>query len=167
MLQKAAEINQLENIKYQQNALEDVEFATETFDVIISSLTFHYVQEYDVLIRNVYNWLKPNGRFVFSVEHPIFTAEGSQDWVYDEDGNKLYWSVDHYFLEAQRNTSFLGEHVVKYHRTISTYLNELIKQGFKIIEVNEPMPSEEMLKSIPEMTDELRRPMMLLISVEK
>lgn len=167
MLQKAREINQLDNIKYEQSALEDVAFNDETFDVVISSLTFHYIQAYDALIRNVYNWLKPNGRFVFSVEHPVFTAEGSQDWVYDKEGNKLYWAVDHYFVEGQRNTSFLGERVVKYHRTLSTYLNELIKQGFKIIEVNEPLPSEEMLKSIPEMKDELRRPMMLLISVEK
>jgi len=167
MLQKAREINQLDNIKYEQSALEDVAFNDETFDVVISSLTFHYIQAYDALIRNVYNWLKPNGRFVFSVEHPVFTAEGSQDWVYDKEGNKLYWAVDHYFGEGQRNTSFLGERVVKYHRTLSTYLNELIKQGFKIIEVNEPLPSEEMLKSIPEMKDELRRPMMLLISVEK
>ncbi|PAM93205.1 SAM-dependent methyltransferase [Flavobacterium sp. IR1] len=167
MLQKAREINQLDNIKYEQSALEDVAFNDETFDVVISSLTFHYIQAYDALIRNVYNWLKPNGRFVFSVEHPVFTAEGSQDWVYDREGNKLYWAVDHYFVEGQRNTSFLGERVVKYHRTLSTYLNELIKQGFKIIEVNEPLPSEEMLKSIPEMKDELRRPMMLLISVEK
>lgn len=167
MLQKAREINQLDNIKYEQSALEDVAFNDETFDVVISSLTFHYIQAYDALIRNVYNWLKPNGRFVFSVEHPVFTAEGSQDWVYDKEGNKLYWAVDHYFVEGQRNTSFLGERVVKYHRTLSTYLNELLKQGFKIIEVNEPLPSEEMLKSIPEMKDELRRPMMLLISVEK
>jgi len=167
MLQKAREINQLDNIKYEQSALEDVAFNDETFDVVISSLTFHYIQAYDALIRNVYNWLKPNGRFVFSVEHPVFTAEGSQDWVYDKEGNKLYWAVDHYFVEGQRNTLFLGERVVKYHRTLSTYLNELLKQGFKIIEVNEPLPSEEMLKSIPEMKDELRRPMMLLISVEK
>src|SRR5690606_7456787 len=107
------------------------------------------------------------GKFVFSVEHPVFTAEGSQDWIYNEAGSKLHWAVDRYFYEGQRNTSFLGENVLKYHRTVSTYLNELLKQGFKIIEVKEPIPNETMLKNIPEMEDELRRPMMFLISVEK
>lgn len=167
MLQKAKEINQLDGIIYRRIALEDVQFTAEMFDVIISSLTFHYIQSYDVLIGKIYQWLKLGGKFIFSVEHPVFTAAGSQDWVYDRAGNKLHWAVDRYFYESQRNTLFLGEEVLKYHRTISTYLNELLKQGFKITEVKEPMPSEAMLENIPEMKDELRRPMMLLISVEK
>lgn len=167
MLQKAKEINQLDGIIYRRIALEDVQFTAEMFDVIISSLTIHYIQSYDVLIGKIYQWLKPGGKFIFSVEHPVFTAAGSQDWVYDRAGNKLHWAVDRYFYESQRNTLFLGEEVLKYHRTVSTYLNELLKQGFKITEVKEPMPSEAMLENIPEMKDELRRPMMLLISVEK
>jgi len=167
MLQKAKEINQLDCIIYRRIALEDVQFTAEMFDVIISSLTFHYIQSYDVLIGKIYQWLKLGGKFIFSVEHPVFTAAGSQDWVYDRAGNKLHWAVDRYFYESQRNTLFLGEEVLKYHRTVSTYLNELLKQGFKITEVKEPMPSEAMLENIPEMKDELRRPMMLLISVEK
>lgn len=167
MLQKAKEINQLDGIIYRRIALEDVQFTAEMFDVIISSLTFHYIQSYDVLIGKIYQWLKLGGKFIFSVEHPVFTAAGSQDWVYDRAGNKLHWAVDRYFYEGQRNTLFLGEEVLKYHRTVSTYLNELLKQGFKITEVKEPMPSEAMLENIPEMKDELRRPMMLLISVEK
>ena len=32
-------------------------------------------------------WLKSGGNLVFSVEHPIFTANGNQDWYYDENGN--------------------------------------------------------------------------------
>ncbi len=90
MLQKAREINLLDGIKYKQIALEDVKFAAEIFDIVMSSLALHYIQSYDALIRNVYHWLKPNGRFVFSVEHPVFTAEGNQDWVYNDAGNKLY-----------------------------------------------------------------------------
>ncbi|TDS64348.1 class I SAM-dependent methyltransferase [Myroides indicus] len=167
MLQKAKKINQLDGVSYEQVAIEDAQFYTESFDVIFSSLTFHYIKAYDILIRKIYQWLKPNGNFVFSVEHPVFTAEGSQDWIYDGTGNKLHWAVDRYFNEDKRNTSFLGKNVLKYHRTVSTYLNELLKQGFKIIEIKEPIPDAELLKNIPEMKEELRRPMMLLISVEK
>lgn len=167
MLQRAKEINQLSGIKYEQIALEDARFSPETFDVVISSLTLHYIQSYDVLVSRIYQWLKPGGRFVFSVEHPVFTAAGSQDWIYNQAGDKSHWPVDRYFFEGKRMTSFLGENVLKYHRTVSTYLNVILKQGFKIVEVNEPIPHHEMLKTIPEMNDELRRPMMLLISVEK
>ncbi|MEI7487474.1 MAG: class I SAM-dependent methyltransferase [Chryseobacterium sp.] len=167
MLEKAREINALEGIQYEIKALENVDYPDEKFDIIISSLTFHYIESFDTLAQNIYKWLKPKGHFVFSVEHPVFTAQGNQDWTYNENGEKLHWPVDNYFIEGKRNTTFLGEEVVKYHRTSTTYLNSLLKQGFKIKEVVEPEPSEEMLKEFSEMKDELRRPMMLLISVEK
>ena len=39
--------------------------------------------------------------------------------------------------------------------------------GFEILSVVEPMPPEDMLEKIEGMKDELRRPMMLLISARK
>src|SRR5690606_7432622 len=109
MLRKAKEINQVDGIEYKHIALEDVRFSPEIFDLVFSSLTFHYIEAYDVLVHNVYQWLKPGGRFVFSLEHPVFTAQGRQEWIYDQTGNKLHWPVDHYFDQGPRNTSFLGE----------------------------------------------------------
>lgn len=167
MLNKAKEINTMEGIRYERKALEDIDFPAEKFDIVLSSLTLHYVESFDDIIRNIYQWLTSGGQFVFSVEHPVFTAEGTQDWVYDNEGNKICWPVDRYFMEGKRNTTFLGENVIKYHRTLTSYLNALLRHGFKIREIIEPEPSPEMLKEIPEMKDELRRPMMLLISAEK
>ncbi len=79
----------------------------------------------------------------------------------------MHWAVDHYQTEGIRETSFLTKNVIKYHRTLSTYINVLIQAGFRVSAVKEPMLSEEMLKNIPEMRDELRRPMFLIISAEK
>ncbi|SMO60656.1 Methyltransferase domain-containing protein [Chryseobacterium rhizoplanae] len=167
MLAKAQEINNLEGIQYERKALEDVDYPAEKFDIILSSLTLHYVESFDTIVQHIYKWLSPGGFFVFSVEHPVFTAEGGQDWVYDKNGEKTCWPIDRYFMEGKRNTTFLGENVIKYHRTLTSYLNTLLKHGFKIKEIVEPEPDQEMLKEIPEMKEELRRPMMLLISVEK
>ncbi|WP_336703599.1 methyltransferase domain-containing protein [Chryseobacterium indologenes] len=139
----------------------------EKFDLILSSLTLHYVESFDTIAQHIYKWLIPGGSFVFSIEHPVFTAEGSQDWVYDKNGEKINWPVDRYFIEGKRNTTFLGENLIKYHRTLTSYLNILLQHGFTLKEIIEPEPSQEMLKEIPEMKEELRRPMMLLISVLK
>ncbi len=75
--------------------------------------------------------------------------------------------MDSYYLEGKRESVFLGEKVVKYHKTLTTYLNTLLKTGFEITGIVEAQPSEEMLKIILEMKDELRRPMMLLVSAKK
>lgn len=45
--------------------------------------------------------------------------------------------------------------------------DSLLQAGFEIFELIEPQPNEVMLNTIPEMKDELRRPMMLLISAKR
>ena len=56
--------------------------------------------------------------------------------------------------------------MTKYHRTLTTYLDTLLRNGFRLLRVVEPQPPESMME-LPGMKDELRRPMMLLVSAEK
>lgn len=167
MLQKAREKTDDPFISYLKMPIEDIDFSDSEFDLVISSLAFHYVEDFETICQKVYGYLNSGGSFVFSVEHPIFTSRNEQDWYYDDQGSRLHWAVDDYQLEGTRETAFLTENVIKYHRTFSTYLNLLMDAGFTIRAVKEPIPSEEMLNSIPEMKDELRRPMFLIISAEK
>lgn len=166
MLEIAKNINFSSIIEYQCIAMEDLFFSKSTFDIIISSLAFHYVKDFEGLVRKISIWLKEGGEFVFSVEHPVFTSYGSQDWYYDEDGNILHFPVDNYYYEGKREAIFLGEKVIKYHRTLTTYLNCLLQNGFELKHIIEPQPSQEMMKFLG-MKDEMRRPMMLLVSAKK
>ena len=146
--------------------MEDLSFPAETFDIVFSSLAFHYVRDFDALSQNIRAWLKPGGTLLFSVEHPVFTAYGSQDWYYDENGQILHFPVDNYYYEGQRDAVFLGEHVVKYHRTLTTYLETLLRLGFRLEHVIEPKPPKELMH-LDGMEDEMRRPMMLLIQAKR
>lgn len=153
-------------ITYRRTAMEDLSFPAETFDIVFSSLAFHYVRDFDALSQNIRAWLKPGGTLLFSVEHPVFTAYGSQDWYYDENGQILHFPVDNYYYEGQRDAVFLGEHVVKYHRTLTTYLETLLRLGFRLEHVIEPKPPKELMH-LDGMEDEMRRPMMLLIRAKR
>lgn len=167
MLEEARKRNDSPLIEYHRMAIEDYDYPPEKYDVVISSLAFHYLESFQDICEKVHRCLTRGGTFVFSVEHPIFTAYGSQDWFYDEQGNKLHWPVDRYFTEGKRQAFFLGEEVVKFHKTLTTYVNGLIRNGFEITGLIEPEPDETLLDSIPGMRDELRRPMMLLVSAVK
>ena len=147
-------------------AIEDVEFPEESFDVILSSLAFHYVADYEICIKKIYRILKSGGKLIFTVEHPVFTAYGTQDWYYNEKGEILHFPVDNYYYEGKRTAVFLGEKVTKFHRTLTTYLNTLLSNGFIINHIVEPQPPEYMM-DIPGMQDEMRRPMMLIVSANK
>lgn len=154
-------------ITYIHSALEEISFPAESFDIAVSSLVLHYIRSFEDICRKVNIWLAAGGDFIFSVEHPVFTAQGPQDWFYSETGEKLHWPVDNYFREGKREARFLGEQVEKYHKTLTTYLNTLIDTGFEIRRVIEPQPTEQFLKDIPDMAEELRRPMMLLVAARK
>ncbi|MDO6654771.1 bifunctional 2-polyprenyl-6-hydroxyphenol methylase/3-demethylubiquinol 3-O-methyltransferase UbiG [Anaerobacillus sp. 1_MG-2023] len=167
MLRKAREMTDDPFITYIKMPIEDIHFQDSQFNVVVSSLALHYIKSFKSISKKVYDCLKPEGSFVFSVEHPIFTSRDEQDWYYNKQGKRLHWPVDNYQVEGVRETTFLTENVTKYHRTISSYINDLIDTGFIIRAVNESVPSNEMLKSDPEMKDETRRPMFLLISAEK
>lgn len=166
MLETAMQRNSDPNIEYRLSAMEELRFPNASFDVVLSSLALHYVADFEALVQNISRWLKPDGQFIFSVEHPVFTAYGSQDWYYDDQGNILHFPVDNYYLEGERTATFLGEQVVKYHRTLTTYLETLLTNGFQLQYVVEPQPPEHMM-DLPGMKDELRRPMMLLVSAKK
>lgn len=167
MLAKARAEHSDPNITYIQLPMEDVDFESGSFDVVLSSLAMHYIPSFEEITQKVHGFLTAGGDFVFSAEHPIFTAEGSQDWYYDASGKSLHFPVDRYFEEGLRNTRFLNEEIIKYHRTLTTYIQTLIGCGFEITGVKEPKPPEHLLKIYPSMAEEFRRPMMLIISAKK
>lgn len=166
MLEKARQINAAPQIEYRCGAMEDLRFTDASFDVVLSSLAFHYVRDFTPLVQRISGWLRSGGSFVFSVEHPVFTAYGTQDWFYDKNGKILHFPVDNYYYEGVREAVFLGEKVTKYHRTLTTYLDTLLQNGFLLRHVVEPQPPAEMLH-LEGMKDEMRRPMMLLVSAVK
>ena len=97
MLEVARGKTHFPQVEYVHASIEEVDFLPQSFDVVFSSLAIHYLTDFPAFVEKVRGWLKPGGDFVFSVEHPIFTAYGNQDWYYDEQSNILHFPVDRYF----------------------------------------------------------------------
>lgn len=163
MIARARELNSDPRIEYRVGALEDFRYSGQPFDLVLSSLTFHYLAEVGDIFARVREVLSPGGEFIFSVEHPVFTAQGPQQWHLDSSGDAAHWPVDRYFEQGSRQATFLGESVLKYHRTLTTYIKEILGCGFRIVDLLEPEPEPQALIAHPELRDELRRPMMLII----
>lgn len=82
MLDIAKRENSAYNIQYLNMSMNEMRFSNNSFDLIFSSLAIHYIEDYQSLVDKMYNMLKKEGSIVISVEHPSFTAEGSQEWIY-------------------------------------------------------------------------------------
>lgn len=152
-------------IAYQQSFVEDLELPVGQFDLVVSSLMFHYIEDLKPVIGKVRRWLNDGGALVFSIEHPMTTAiQGKHPgWLKKEDGERVAWMVDDYRVESERVSTWIVDDVVKYHRTMSTVLNILIESGFRIDRVSEGYDAAEIESEDPEHLKQQMRPRILFV----
>ena len=166
MLAKARTMTADPAIDYVRSDIEMFELPTGSFDLVYSSLTLHYLEDFAPLVEAVHRWLAAGGRFVFSMEHPVFTAPVDARWSTNEAGEKA-WPVDHYFDEGPRSTDWLANGVIKQHRTLTTTLNTLIRAGFTLTHVEEWAPTEEQIAVSPDQAENRIRPFFLLVAARR
>ena len=152
-------------IRYVRADMDALTLEPSRYDLIYSSLAFHYLTRLDALMAQIAQALVRGGRLVFSVEHPMFTAPAEPGWV-EQDGRKR-WPIDSYLKEGARTRNWLAPGVIKQHRTVATYLNLLIGNGLAPFHVEEWGPTDEQLAQMPALADERERPTFLLIGAAK
>ncbi|WP_416150710.1 class I SAM-dependent methyltransferase [Salipaludibacillus sp. HK11] len=168
MIAEAKRNNNDKKIEYKCMPMEDLMLPDDTFDFIISSLAIHYIQDYASLVKKISELLKPNGIFIFSIEHPICTARKEMDnWMKDENGDKLYYALDNYQEEGRREQHWFIDGVVKYHRTVSTIINTLIDNRLIVERMIEPVATPEGLEKMPGAGGEQRKPSFMIVKVRK
>jgi SAM-dependent methyltransferase len=153
-------------VTYQRAALEHVAFPPARFDLAVSSLALHYVEDYRGMVARIAGWLAPGGVLVYSTEHPLYTARlPGEGWVRDQTGTR--WAVDRYADEGPRDESWFVPGVRKVHRTLATLINGLVETGLIVERVLEPVPDARWLAAHPQSQDERRRPVFLLVRARK
>jgi SAM-dependent methyltransferase len=165
MLARAAEFDDGGRIEYVRADLDGFDASGE-FDVVVSSLTLHYLADLDRLLASVAAATPSGARVVVSCEHPIYLAPADPRFVAGPQFSE--WPVSRYHVEGERRTSWLGATgVVKYHRKIDTYFRSLTGAGFDVTDIVEWGPSGDDLTVHPEWAIELERPMLLLIGATR
>lgn len=168
MLALARERTADARIGYVRSGVEQVRFAPSSFDIVVASFVLHYVADYAEAVRRIADWLRPDGAFVLSVEHPVVTAQvAKQGWVADHVGRRLFWALDDYADEGERRQRWFVEGVLKYHRTTATLVNGLLDAGLVVARLAEPTPLPEAVRDRPDLVDDRRRPAVLVIKATK
>lgn len=156
-------------ITYIRMAMEDIGVLEESFDVVISSLALHYVEDFAGVVKNVYSHLNDGGIFLFSQEHPVNTCYSGKygRWTVDDTGRKIYANIADYCVEKRYDSEWFVEGVQRYHRTFSTVINTLADAGFRILKIEEPTATEEIIEKYPEYYDLLHKPDFLFVKSVK
>jgi len=161
MLARARADTNDDRISYSRADLERVKLPRSSFDLVYSSLAFHYLKNLERLMSQIHQSLRPRGSLVFSVEHPIYTAPSKPKWT------RKTWPVDGYLNEGPRTTDWLAKGVIKQHRTVATYINLLLGAGFTISKIDEWGPSKRQIRAQPGWALERERPAFLLVAARR
>lgn len=99
------------------------------FDIVYSIFALGWTTDLERTLANIHSYLKPGGIFIFSWEHPLYSR------VRNVQGNLLvnkpYHEEGPYDHEGWTTPAIMQQF------RVSTYINTLIKHGFKIEQVVE------------------------------
>lgn len=153
MLEYAKVHNSSKGITYKQMAFEDIGGLCHRFDLVTSSLAFDYAEDFDKLMKDVYDLMEHDAHFVFSMSHPMATAWDGEypRYTRTESGVKLYANISNYMVEGKRIVKWVVDNYELYHRTFASIINSIVKAGFMIEECRESNISDEMREEYPAM----------------
>ncbi|PER47811.1 SAM-dependent methyltransferase [Bacillus thuringiensis] len=144
--------------------LKDYTYPSSTFDLVTSRLALHYIEHLDTILQNVFQTLKTNGTFIFSVQHLVITSSFES---LQTSGKRTSWLVDDYFKLGKRVEPWIDQEVIKYHRTTEEYFTLLQQAGFTITSLKEATPNPTYFQNEEEYKRRLRIPLFLLFSCTK
>lgn len=135
---KKPEINYIHGDAQSLKALKD-----DSFDAVVCNLSFMDFPSHKDVFQSIKRILRPNGNFVFSVLHPCFESPFNSEnpaIELDESGDFLACRVHSYLNEGhwQSGGDGVRGRVGAYHRTLSTYINDLLGAGFELLSIHEP-----------------------------
>jgi SAM-dependent methyltransferase len=160
MVEAAGEALQGTSGRVEMIDMEDFSAPPSSFDLIVSRLAFHYVEDIASVLAACRACLSPGGRIVFTVVHPVLTSydPGVQE-------RRANWIVDDYFLQGPRERSWLGGSVTWYHRTVEDYVTTLTSSGFALTALRECAPRADRFNGdVEELARRRRVPLFLLLA---
>ncbi len=163
---KEAEQDAPLGIDYQVASALALPFQDEEFDFATAFMSMQDIPKQDVAVSEAYRVTRPGGFLQFSITHPCFQTP-KWGWLCDDAGKKVALTVGDYFdrREVRVEEWTFGSAPVEvsgrfpkfrtpyFERTLSDWLNLLVRIGYQLEEFAEPCPGDDVLKQHPRLYD--------------
>jgi SAM-dependent methyltransferase len=141
--------------------IEDFRPPPGAFDLVVSRLALHYVEDLGAVLEACRTGLAPGGRLVVTVMHPVITSHDARATTEELRSD---WVVDDYFVRGPREQDWLGGTVVWHHRTVEDHVAELGRAGFELTALRECAPQRQRFTDAGEYARRRRIPLFLLLA---
>lgn len=131
--------------------------STASVDAVVVSLVFEHVDDLESSLAEVARVLRPGGRFLLLLNHPLLQTPGS-GMIIDHllDPPETYWRIGPYLPEAVTVEEVQKGVFVRFvHRPLHRYVNGIVAAGLRLVEMIEPAPPPGFLAKAPEYEHEV------------
>lgn len=151
-------------INYSVASATQLPYQNESFEFATSFMCLMDLPDQEKALMEAIRVLKPGGFFQFSIEHPCFKTPHLKK-VKTESGKTYAYEIGDYFSETKGKIEewIFGDapneiksrmskfKVPNFHKTLSFWINTIIKSGFLIEQINEPYPTDDIILRKPSM----------------
>jgi SAM-dependent methyltransferase len=142
-------------------------FPDGAFDAALACLVFEHIEGVDAAIAEVGRVLRPGGRFLFFLNHPLLQVPGS-GWIDDHILDEQYWRIGPYLTEDISLEEVDKDVFLPFvHRPMSRYVNAMASAGMLITRMEEPAPPPGFLARAEEYTAATTIPRLLFLRAER
>ncbi|MBO0713758.1 MAG: class I SAM-dependent methyltransferase [Acidimicrobiales bacterium] len=153
--------------RYVRAGAATLPFAAASFDTVVACLVFEHISDVDAAIGEVARVLRPRGRFLFLLNHPLLQTPGS-GWIDDRILDEQYWRIGPYLVEDESVEEVeKGVFIPFVHRPLSRYVNAMAGVGLVVTRMDEPPPPPGFLARAAEYVESATIPRLLYLRAEK
>jgi ubiquinone/menaquinone biosynthesis C-methylase UbiE len=154
-------------VEYAQASAAGLPFPSAAFDAVVACLVFEHIDDADTAIAEVGRVLRPGGRFLFFLNHPLLQAPNS-GWIDDRILDEQYWRIGPYLVEDRSVEEVeKGVFIPFIHRPLSRYVNAMVDAGLLVTRMEEPPPPPGFLVRAAEYVAAATIPRLLVLRAQK
>lgn len=166
------------NIEFYVGTIEDFSLDRE-FDIAYSSFVMHYFSSWKDILLQISKLLKSNGKFIFSIPHPMTICKGRKKISGREykilghsrnENDRMDFEVYGDYLNTREvDLNFSKEFNPKIiHRSFSNQIRDILNSEFEILDVLEPQPIDSTAEDYPDEYEvHMKMPLVFIYYLQK
>lgn len=131
------------DIEFHATPADTLDFAPDSsFDAIVCVLALQNMQDLTPVFKQCARVLKPEGRFIFVLNHPAFRIPKRTSWGWDEEKKIQYRRVDGYLSSSRSEMEMTpgsdkSNITWSFHRSLQDHMKPLANAGFAVTRLEE------------------------------
>ena len=152
---------------YARSVAEVLPVRNQSFDGVLMCLVLEHLDPFEPAILEIARVLRPGGRFLLMLNHPLLQAPGS-GWIDDHILEEQYWRVGQYLGDHTGVEDVApGINLPFMHRPLSRYIHVMGEVGLLVEDMDEPPPPPGFLAEAWEYHEAASIPRLMLIRARR